>query len=68
MTTTTENGRFRRSTVSAVLLDKLGAALARNWWLIALRGVLGVTFGVIASVLTVGLLIDLVVFPRARAA
>jgi hypothetical protein len=48
MTTTTENGRFRRSTVSVVLLDKLGAALARNWWLIALRGVLGVTFGVIA--------------------
>ena len=48
MTTTTENGRFRRSTVSAVLLDKLGAALARNWWLIALRGVLGVIFGVIA--------------------
>src|SRR3954466_10148258 len=60
MTTTTENGRFRRSTVSAVLLDKLGAALARNWWLIALRGVLGVIFGVIALIMPVATILALV--------
>lgn len=28
--------------------DHMSAALARNWWLIALRGVLGIIFGVIA--------------------
>jgi uncharacterized membrane protein HdeD (DUF308 family) len=60
MTTTTENGRFRRSTVSVVLLDKLGAALARNWWLIALRGVLGVTFGVIALLMPITTILALV--------
>ena len=60
MTTTTENGRFRRSTVSAVLLDKLGAALARNWWLIALRGVLGVIFGVIALLMPITTILALV--------
>ena len=60
MTTTTENGRFRHSTVSAVLLDKLGAALARNWWLIALRGVLGVIFGVIALLMPITTILALV--------
>src|ERR1700704_2844324 len=60
MTTTTENGRFRRSTVSAVLLDKLGAALARNWWLIALRGALGVIFGVIALLMPITTILALV--------
>jgi uncharacterized membrane protein HdeD (DUF308 family) len=60
MTTTTEKGRFRRSAVSAVLLDKLGAALARNWWLIALRGVLGVIFGVIALLMPITTILALV--------
>src|SRR5258705_13689353 len=60
MTTTTENGRFRRSTVSAVLLDALGAALARNWWLIALRGALGVVFGLIAVIMPVATILALV--------
>ena len=60
MTTTTENGRFRRSTESAVLLDKLGAALARNWWLIALRGALGVIFGVIALLMPITTILALV--------
>jgi uncharacterized membrane protein HdeD (DUF308 family) len=60
MSTTTENGRFRRSAVSAILLDKLGAALARNWWLIALRGVLGVIFGVIALLMPITTILALV--------
>jgi uncharacterized membrane protein HdeD (DUF308 family) len=60
MSTTTENGRFRRSAVSAILLDKLGAALARNWWLIALRGVLGVIFGVTALLMPITTILALV--------
>ena len=60
MSTTTEIGRFRRSAVSAILLDKLGAALARNWWLIALRGVLGVIFGVIALLMPITTILALV--------
>ena len=52
--------RFRRSAVSAILPDNLGAALARNWWLIALRGVLGVIFGVIALLMPITTILALV--------
>jgi uncharacterized membrane protein HdeD (DUF308 family) len=58
MSTTSENDRFRRS--SADVPDSLGEALARNWWLIALRGVLGVIFGVIALVMPVATILALV--------
>jgi uncharacterized membrane protein HdeD (DUF308 family) len=58
MSTTSENDRFRRS--SAAVPDSLGEALARNWWLIALRGVLGVIFGVIALVMPVATILALV--------
>jgi uncharacterized membrane protein HdeD (DUF308 family) len=58
MSTTSENDRFRRS--SAAVPDSLGEALARNWWLIALRGVLGVIFGVIALVMAVATILALV--------
>jgi len=58
MRTTSENDRFRRS--SAAVPDSLGEALARNWWLIALRGVLGVIFGVIALVMPVATILALV--------
>ena len=58
MSTTSENDRFRRS--SAAMPDSLGEALARNWWLIALRGVLGVIFGVIALVMPVATILALV--------
>jgi uncharacterized membrane protein HdeD (DUF308 family) len=60
MTTTAENRRFRRPDVTAMLLDKLGAALSRNWWLIALRGVLGVVFGLIALLLPMTTILALV--------
>jgi uncharacterized membrane protein HdeD (DUF308 family) len=33
---------------SGRISDEMSAALARNWWLIALRGVLGIVFGAIA--------------------
>ncbi len=58
MSTTSENDRFRRS--FAAVPDSLGEALARNWWLIALRGVLGVIFGVIALVMPVATILALV--------
>jgi uncharacterized membrane protein HdeD (DUF308 family) len=58
MSTTSENDRFRRS--SAAVPDSLGEALARNWWLIALRGVLGVIFGAIALVMPVATILALV--------
>lgn len=32
-------------------VDSLNAVLARNWWAIALRGALGILFGIIALVL-----------------
>ncbi len=57
MTTTAADERFRRS---PILMDKLGAALARSWWLIALRGVLGVIFGVIALLMPVTTILALV--------
>jgi uncharacterized membrane protein HdeD (DUF308 family) len=58
MSSTSENDRFRRS--SAAMPDSLGGALARNWWLIALRGVLGMIFGVIALVMPVATILALV--------
>jgi uncharacterized membrane protein HdeD (DUF308 family) len=40
-------------------LDRLGAALARNWWLIGLRGVLGVVFGIIALIMPIATILAL---------
>jgi uncharacterized membrane protein HdeD (DUF308 family) len=58
MSTTTANHQTDRSATSA--LDALGAALARNWWLIALRGALGVVFGLIALIMPVATILALV--------
>jgi uncharacterized membrane protein HdeD (DUF308 family) len=58
MSTTTANYQTDRSATSA--LDALGAALARNWWLIALRGALGVVFGLIALIMPVATILALV--------
>jgi uncharacterized membrane protein HdeD (DUF308 family) len=48
MSTIAANQRARRPNAAAPELDSLGAALGRSWWLIALRGILAVIFGVIA--------------------
>jgi uncharacterized membrane protein HdeD (DUF308 family) len=40
--------------------DRLGAALARNWWLIGLRGLLGLVFGVIALIMPIATILALV--------
>jgi uncharacterized membrane protein HdeD (DUF308 family) len=41
-------------------LDELNVALARNWWLIALRGVLAIVFGIIALVAPLATILALV--------
>jgi uncharacterized membrane protein HdeD (DUF308 family) len=40
----------------------MSAALARNWWLIALRGVLGILFGIVAFVVPGATILSLVLF------
>src|ERR1700704_3574131 len=57
MSTTTGT---RGSAAFMAVPDTLGAALARNWWLIALRGVLGVMFGLIALILPFATILALV--------
>jgi uncharacterized membrane protein HdeD (DUF308 family) len=48
MSSTTADTRPGGSTTSPDPASTLGSALARDWWMIALRGVLGVVFGLIA--------------------
>jgi uncharacterized membrane protein HdeD (DUF308 family) len=60
MATTSAHDRYPGSAGYAAGPDTLGAALARNWWLIALRGVLGVVFGLIALLMPVATILALV--------
>lgn len=60
MSTTTEDPGARGSAAFNAVPNTLGAALARNWWLIALRGVLGVVFGLIALILPFATILALV--------
>ncbi|KMO17667.1 HdeD family acid-resistance protein [Methylobacterium platani] len=43
-------------------LDAMSAVLARNWWLIALRGVFAILFGIVALVAPGATLLTLVIF------
>jgi uncharacterized membrane protein HdeD (DUF308 family) len=58
MSTATSDYGPPHSTTSP--FDRLGAALARNWWLIGLRGLLGVVFGVIALIMPIATILALV--------
>ena len=60
MSTSTAYQSPRRPAAPVTPLDTLGAALARNWWLIALRGVLGVIFGVVALIMPIATILALV--------
>jgi uncharacterized membrane protein HdeD (DUF308 family) len=57
MSTTTASPQPGRSAAATHPLDALGAALADNWWLIALRGVL---LGIIALIMPVATILTLV--------
>ncbi|MCJ2051855.1 HdeD family acid-resistance protein [Methylobacterium sp. J-070] len=46
----------------AARLDAMSAALARNWWLVALRGVVAILFGAIAFVAPDVFVLSLVLF------
>lgn len=48
--------------VGTARLDAMSAMLARNWWLVALRGVLAILFGVVAFVAPGAFVLSLVLF------
>ncbi|MGU3540198.1 HdeD family acid-resistance protein [Methylobacterium sp. A54F] len=48
--------------VGAARLDAMSTVLARNWWLVALRGVLSILFGAIAFVAPGAFVLSLVLF------
>lgn len=48
--------------VGIARLDAMSVALARNWWLIALRGVVAILFGVLAFVAPGAFVLSLVLF------
>jgi uncharacterized membrane protein HdeD (DUF308 family) len=57
MSTTTVNPN---DSGSPAFWRRLGEALAKDWWLLALRGLLGVIFGIIALLLPVATILALV--------
>ena len=60
MSTTTAGDRARGAGSPALDANDMNAMLVANWWLIALRGLLGVIFGLIALVLPFATILALV--------
>jgi uncharacterized membrane protein HdeD (DUF308 family) len=60
MSTMAANERRRSANTAVPELDNLGEALSRSWWLITLRGVLAVIFGLIALIVPAATLLALV--------
>ena len=48
--------------VGVARLDAMSAALARNWWLVALRGVIAILFGALAYIAPDAFVLSLVLF------
>jgi uncharacterized membrane protein HdeD (DUF308 family) len=57
MSTTTANPQ---NSTSDFPWRRLGEALAKDWWLLALRGLLGVIFGIVALIMPVATILALV--------
>jgi uncharacterized membrane protein HdeD (DUF308 family) len=60
MSTIAANERGRSANTAMPELDNLGAALSRSWWLITLRGILAVIFGLIALIVPAATILALV--------
>jgi uncharacterized membrane protein HdeD (DUF308 family) len=61
MSTSTATDHTYRINPSSGTSNALNAALRRNWWLIALRGLLGVMFGVLAFIFPGATILSLVI-------
>ncbi len=48
--------------VGAARLDAMSVSLARNWWLVALRGVISILFGAMALIAPAAFVLSLVLF------
>jgi uncharacterized membrane protein HdeD (DUF308 family) len=60
MSSTIASNQAPGSTSRVIDANDLNAILARNWWLIALRGLLGVIFGLVALILPFATILALV--------
>ncbi len=65
MSTMAANERRQSVNTAVPELDNLGAALSRSWWVITLRGVLAVIFGLIALIVPPATILALVLLSSA---